>query len=212
MPSYKLTGQKPLLCRDVHILGLHVRSTGNQLLPRAIHTIIEVTGRGVLITTIHGIHVLGCDRKDAVNFSQTVLGSFAWVHLVRKVSGKDITPLRQNMSPRGTWGDNLDRTYFFMTESWEVCLCQIVNNSCVHRARNVLHIEQDGGAGFSGAICSGYNWVVGYILNDQRLNLWGLEPKMRLIKHWFLEMNERLSAGHGHLMNWNAMNCEQNED
>ena len=47
---------------------------------------------------------------------------------------------------------------------------------------------------------------------NENFNLWGLKPKLHLFKHLAFTLHEQLSSGAEVFLNWNATNCEQNED
>ena len=60
-------------------------------------------------------------------------------------------------------------------------------------------------------------FINGYILLASKVfnngwKLWGLKPKIHLLKHAAFDLHESLTAGSPTFLNWNAWNCEQNED
>ena len=57
----------------------------------------------------------------------------------------------------------------------------------------------------------GYGMLAGASLNDT-FNGWAIKPKLHLVKHAHLEIQEWLLAGHQVLVNFNLHNCEQDED
>ena len=57
---------------------------------------------------------------------------------------------------------------------------------------------------------NGYNLLANKCLNTY--NLWGLKPKIHLLKHANVELYQSMMAGHDVVLSVNSMNCEQNED
>eukprot|EP00438_Fugacium_kawagutii_P028914 Skav225418 [mRNA] locus=scaffold2656:823370:824734:- [translate_table: standard] len=57
----------------------------------------------------------------------------------------------------------------------------------------------------------GYACLAARTLNDQ-VSGWGMKPKLHLLKHAHLDLQEFLSNGLERIPNWNTHSCEQDED
>ena len=59
---------------------------------------------------------------------------------------------------------------------------------------------------------NGFMVLANKTLNNPAFNLWGIKPKIHLLKHMALEVHQLLQTGADYGLSFNSQNCEVNED
>ena len=103
----------------------------------------------------------------------------------------------------------------------DVTTLNLMKDTC-HAALGIFHVMNNHGVALDRPCaitlyCETVRCINGFAAlasrsMNQWYNLWGLKPKLHMLKHSAVELHEALQRGDEVLLNWSVYNCEQNED
>ena len=168
----------------------------------------------------HGLFTLYCrsiGKSPALrSFSKSLftyprVDSYPWAN----TKGSDTTLLLFWMTVQCTGFANAP------LRSCDVAILNLMVLTCkaaleVHRCMNRHTLWLDRGCALE-QVAQLKRFILGYVALaratlDDSYNGWGIKPKLHLCKHWELDLKEALQRGDELIWNYNAHNCEPNED